>query len=69
MLLDSPALLASHRLTSLPTAAPGRGSEVAFGPAQASQECGATIPMTPAPGLEDSVGEQGRAGPSGKRRL
>lgn len=31
--LDSPARLVSHRLTSLPTAAPGRGSEVAFAPA------------------------------------
>ena len=62
VVLNSPARLASHRLTSLPTVAAGRGSEVAFAPAQASQECGATLPIPSARGLKDRGGEKGRMG-------
>lgn len=56
VVLDSPARPASHRLTPLPTAASGRVGEVAFAPAQASQECGATLSISPARRLEDSQG-------------
>lgn len=72
VVLDSPPRLASHRLTSLSTVAPGRGSEVAFAPAQASQECGATLPIPPPPTRtrgRGGGGEKGRAGPISGGRI
>ncbi|XP_064132518.1 collagen alpha-1(III) chain-like [Loxodonta africana] len=57
----SPARLASHTLTSLPAVAPGGGSEVAFAPAKASQECGARFPFRP-PGAPEQRGREGTKG-------
>lgn len=54
--LDSAAWLAGHRLTSLP-AVLGGGSEVAFTPAQTSQECGAELPILSARGQRRREGE------------
>ena len=67
-MLDSPPRLASHRLTSLSTVAPGRGSEVAFAPAQASQECGATLPIPPPQLGPEDVGGGARRDAQGPSR-